>query len=61
MDDVRGDILGPPHGTTPAAVIAYKMKLRSFRSSEHISELKGSAIQRFRLLKPTISYLGELI
>ena len=22
MDDVRGDILGPPHGTTPAAVIA---------------------------------------
>ena len=25
MDDVRGDFLGPPHGTTPAAVIA-KMK-----------------------------------
>ena len=22
MDDVRGDFLGPPHGTTPAAVIA---------------------------------------
>ena len=21
MDDVRGDFLGPPHGTTPAAVI----------------------------------------
>ena len=21
-DDVRGDFLGPPHGTTPAAVIA---------------------------------------
>ena len=20
MDDVRGDFLGPPHGTTPAAV-----------------------------------------
>ena len=33
MDDVRGDILGPPHGTTPAAVIAYKMKLRSFKST----------------------------
>ena len=24
MDDVRGDILGPPHGTTPAAVTANK-------------------------------------
>ena len=24
MDDVRGDLLGPPHGTTPAAVIANK-------------------------------------
>ena len=23
-DDVRGDFLGPPHGTTPAAVIANK-------------------------------------
>ena len=22
MDDVRGDFLGPPHDTTPAAVIA---------------------------------------
>ena len=24
MGDVRGDFLGPPHGTTPAAVIANK-------------------------------------
>ena len=24
MDDVRGDLLGPPHNTTPAAVIAKK-------------------------------------
>ena len=23
--DVRGDFLGPPHGTTPAAVIANKI------------------------------------
>ena len=41
MDDVRGDILGPPHGTTPAAVIANKNEnslLRSFKSNEHISE-----------------------
>ena len=26
MDDVRGHFLGPPHGTTPAAVIANKNK-----------------------------------
>ena len=25
MDDVRGDLLGPTHGTTPAAVIANKI------------------------------------
>ena len=25
MDDVRGYFLGPPHGTTPAAVIANKI------------------------------------
>ena len=25
LDDVRGDFLGPPHGTTPAAVIANKI------------------------------------
>ena len=37
-DDVRGDFLGPPHGTTPAAVIANKMKLRPFKSSEYINE-----------------------
>ena len=24
LDDVRGDFLGPPHGTTPAAVIQIK-------------------------------------
>ena len=26
MDDVQRDILGPPHGTKPAAVIANKNK-----------------------------------
>ena len=26
MDDIRGDVLGPPHGTTPAAEIANKIK-----------------------------------
>ena len=29
MDDVRGDFLGPPHGTTPAAVIANKDPLEA--------------------------------
>ena len=39
MDDVRGDFLGLPHGTTQAAVIANKNKnFRSFKSSEHINE-----------------------
>ena len=30
MDDVRGDFLGPPHGTTPAAVIANKNNCKIF-------------------------------
>ena len=38
MDDVRRDALGPPHGTTPAAVIANKLKLRSLKGSEHIDK-----------------------
>ena len=45
MDDVWGDFLGPPHGTTLAAVIANKMILRSFKSSEHINE-KGDGPYR---------------
>ena len=45
MDDVRGDFLGPPHGTTPAAVIANKNKQRSFKSSEHTVE-KGDGPYR---------------
>ena len=31
MDDVRGDFLGPPHGTTPAAVIANKIQVGFFK------------------------------
>ena len=38
MDDVRGDILGPPLDTTPAAIIANKIKLRSFKSRQRIKE-----------------------
>ena len=35
MVDVRGDVLRPPHCTTPAAVKANKnQKMRSFKSNE---------------------------
>ena len=37
MVDVRGDVLRPPHGTTPAAVKANKNhKMSSFKSNENI-------------------------
>ena len=37
MVDVRGDVLRPPHGTTPAAVKVNKIqKLSSFKSNENI-------------------------
>ena len=32
MDDVRGDILRPPHGTTPVAVITNKNKTYPLRA-----------------------------
>ena len=37
MVDVRGDVLRPPHGTTPAAVKSnIKSEMRSFKSNENI-------------------------
>ena len=37
MFDVRGDVLRPPHGTTPAAVKSNtKSEMRSFKSNENI-------------------------
>ena len=50
VDDVRGDFLGPPHVTTPAAVIANKNKLISFKSSEHINEKMGGPYRGFGYL-----------
>ena len=39
MDDVWGYFLGPPHGTTPAAVATNKnIKMSSFKSSENIQK-----------------------
>ena len=46
MDVVRGDVLGPPHGTTPATVIANKIILRSFKNIEHIKENKNGPYRR---------------
>ena len=52
MDDARGGILGPSHGTTQAAVIANKnKKLRSFKSSEHINEKGDVPYRGFHYLK----------
>ena len=37
MVDVRGDVLRPPHGTTPVAVKSNKKsEMRSFKSIENI-------------------------
>ena len=52
MNIVRGDFIGPPHGTTPAAVITNEIKLRFFKSSKHINEkgdgpYRGSATYMF--------------
>ena len=39
MVDLRGDVLRPPHGTTPAAVKANKNhKISSLKSNENIHE-----------------------
>ena len=44
MVDVRGDVLRPPHGTTPAAVKANKNhKMSSFKSNENIHK-KGESL-----------------
>ena len=50
MGDVWGDFLRLPHGTTPAAVIGIKIKLKSFKSSEHISEKEDGPYRGFGYL-----------
>ena len=50
VDDVRRDLLGSPHGTTPAAVIANKSKTDPLRAVNILMK-KGWVIPRFRLLK----------
>ena len=44
MVAVRGDVLRPPHGTTPAAVKSnIKSELRSLKSSENIHKKEGGS------------------
>ena len=44
MVDVRGDVLRPPHGTTPAAVKSNKIsEMRSFKSNENIHKKEGGS------------------
>ena len=59
MDDVRGDIFGPPHGTTPATSIANKIKLRSFKSSERKNEKGDGPYRGFGYL--SLGYLSDPI
>ena len=44
MVDVRGDVLRPPHGTTPAAVKANKIqKLSYFKSNKNIHKTEDGS------------------
>ena len=44
MVDVRGDVLRPPHGTTPAAVKSnIKSEIRAFKSNENIYKKEGGS------------------
>ena len=44
MVDVRGDVLRPPHGTTPAAVKTnIKPEMLSFKSNENIHKKEGGS------------------
>ena len=43
MVDVRGDVLRPPHGTTPAAAKSKKSETRSFKSNENIHKKEGGS------------------
>ena len=44
MVDLRGDVLRPPHGTTPAAVKSnIKSEMRSFKSNENIHKKEGGS------------------
>ena len=56
MGDVRGDILGPPHGTTPAAVIANKNKTDHLRA---VSLIRNGYLNRHLLGNDSSSLTNE--
>ena len=56
MDDVRGDFLRPPHGTTPAAVIANK--IIRFDPLEAVKHSKGCVTHYTPLLYTKMGYDG---
>ena len=44
MADARGDVLWPPHSTTPAAVKSnIKSEIRSFKSNENIHKKESGS------------------
>ena len=53
MDDVRGDFLGPPHGTTPAAVIANKIqRFDPLEAEKHSKEDSMDYTAQSRIMNP---------
>ena len=54
MDKALGSILGPPHGITPAAVIANEnIKIGSFKSSETTQRKRVGQANPFLITNPT--------
>ena len=53
MHDVRGDPLGPPHGTIPAAVTAFKKILEFKKISKSIKFINSNSKKVNRLV-PTV-------
>ena len=53
MHDVQGDFLGPPHGTTPAAVIANKIvRFDPLEAVKHSKRDSMNYIAQFRVMNP---------
>ena len=60
MVAVRGDVLRPPHGTTPAAVKSnIKSEMRSFKSNENIRKKEGGNLYEFDKPKNIIKIAQE--
>ena len=62
MVDVRGDVLRPPHGTTPAAVKSnIKSEMRSFKSNENIHKKEGGSYYVVSANKASYKYKHILL